>query len=140
MNDSGMDEEEREEGDVFIEPKRVLPVLIKQGKGNSSLHYHVIWDECCLEGFFGLGPVLVSISNAFVFKLGEPSLSKGFSSFLGHPIEENHGSHFIRKLVHMKDKVGLCGHEPSIGIFSFFTEFFRKGSFDVYYVIILIFV
>ena len=55
-----------------------------------------------------------------------------------HPIEENHGSHFIRKLVYMKGKVGLHGHGLSIGIFSFFDEFFREGGFIVHYVFIII--
>ena len=42
----------------------------------------VIGGECGLEGFLDLGPGLVCISNAFVFKLGEPSFDKGFSILL----------------------------------------------------------
>ena len=37
----------------------------------------------------------------------------------------------------MKGKVGLHGHEPSVGISSFSTEFFRKGSFDVHHIVIV---
>ena len=105
-----------------------------------SLHCCVIGGECSLEGFVDLGSVLVSMCNVFVFELGEPSLSKGFSSFLGHPIEENHGLYFIEELVCMKGKVGLHGHEPSVGISSFSTEFFMEGSFNVYHILIILFV
>ena len=73
----------------------------------------------------------------FIFELGEPSLGKGFSSSFEHSIEENHSLCFIRELVHMKDKIGLHGHEPSIGIFSFSTELFKECGFDVHHVIIM---
>ena len=64
----------------------------------------------------------------FIFKLDEPSLGKGFSLSLGHSIEENHGLHFIRKLVHMKGKIGFHGHEPFIGISSFYAELFKGAA------------
>ena len=37
----------------------------------------------------------------------------------------------------MKDKVGLYGHEPSVGISNFSIELFREGGFDVHYVVII---
>ena len=109
--------------------------MVEQSEGNSSLCYSIIGDKCSLEGFLDLGPGLVCVYNAFVFELGEPSLGKGFSSSFGHPIEENHSSHFIRVFVCMKGKVGLHGPEPSIGISSFSVELFRKGGFDFHVVI-----
>ena len=104
-----------------------------------SLHCCDIGGKCSFEGFLDLGPVLVSISNMFIFELGEPSLSKGFSSSFGHPIEENHSSHFIGELVHMKDEVDHHGHEPSFGISGFSAEFFKEGSFNVHHLFIVIF-
>ena len=139
VGNSGVDGEERE-GDILVKSKRVLLILIKPGEGNLSLCCYIIGGECCLEGFLDLGPVFISISDTFIFKLDEASLSKGFSSFLGHSIEENHGSRFIGELVHMKGKIGLYGHEPSVGISSFSIELFRKGRFDVYHIVIVFFI
>ena len=110
--------------------------MIKQSEGNSSLCCCILGGECSLEGFLDLGPVLVSVCDVFIFKLGEPSLGKGFSSFLGYSIEENYGSCFIGKFVHMKGKIGLHGYEPSVGISSFFTELFRKRGFNVHHVVV----
>ena len=137
VGDSGVDREEGEGGDIFVEPQRVLPVLIKQGKGGSSLYCYIIGGECCLEGFLDLGPVLVSVCNMLVFKLGKPSLSKSFSLSLGYPIEENHSLCFIRELVCINGKVSLHGHEPSVGISSFSTELFREDGFDVHHVVVV---
>ena len=137
VSDSGVDEEEGQGEDVFVESRCVPLILVKQGKGNLSLCWCIIGGKCCFEGFLDFGPILVCFRDMFVFKLGEPSLGKGFSSAFGHPIEENHGSCFIRKLVHVKSKVDLHGHEPSVGIFSFFAEFFKKGGFDVHHVIVI---
>ena len=89
---SGTDREEEEEGDIFVKSYGVFPVLAEQSEGDSSLCCCVIGGKYGLEGFLDLGLGLVCICNAFVFELGEPSLSKGFSSSLGHSVEENHGS------------------------------------------------
>ena len=99
----------------------------------------IVGGECSLECFLDLGPGLVCICDAFIFELDEPSLGKGFSLSFGHPVEENHDLHFIGIFVHMKGKVGLHNHESSVGISSFFTEFFREGSFD-FHVIVVFFV
>ena len=39
----------------------------------------------------------------------------------------------------MKDKIGLQGHEPSVGISNLFIKFFREGSFDIYDVFMIVF-
>ena len=70
-----------------------------------SLHCYFIENECGLQGFLDLDPVLVGICNMFIFKLGKPSLGKGFSLSLEHPIEKNHALHFIGKLICMKGRV-----------------------------------
>ena len=45
---------------------------------------------------------------------------------------------FIGQLVCMKHKVGLHGHELSVDISSFSTEFFREGCFDFHVVIFFV--
>ena len=109
--------------------------MVEQSEGNSSLHCCVIGGKYSFEGFLDLGPGLVCICNAFVFELDEPSLVKGFFLSFGHPIEANHGSHFIGVFVCMKGKVVLHGHEPSIGISGFSAKLFREGSFDFHVVV-----
>ena len=66
-------------------------VLVEQSEGDSSLHCCIIGGECSFEGFLDLGPGLVCISDVFIFKLGESSSGKGFSSSFGYLIKENHG-------------------------------------------------
>ena len=39
----------------------------------------------------------------------------------------------------MKDKTGLQGHEPSVGISNLFIKFFREGGFDIHDVFIVVF-
>ena len=119
VGDSRMDKEEREGGDVFVKSWGILPVLVEQSEGDLSLHCYIIGGECSFEGFLDLSPGLVCISDAFIFELGEPSLSKGFSLSLGHSVEENHGSCWVRVFLFMEGKIGLHGHEPSVDIFGF---------------------
>ena len=112
--------------------------MVEQSKSNLGLCYCIIRDECGFEGLFDLDSGFVCIWYVFVFELGESSSGKGFSSFLGHFIEENHGSYCIGILVLMQGKVGLHGHEPSVGISSLSTELFMEGYFNFHVIIIFI--
>ena len=98
----------------------------------------IIGGKCGLEGFLDLDPGLVCICDAFIFELGEPSLSKGFFSYFGHPVKENHSLHFIGVFVCIKDKVGLHGHEPSVGTSGFSAELFKEGGFNFHVIIFFI--
>ena len=138
VSDSELDREEREGGDVFVESWGVLPVLVEWSEGDLSLCCCVIGGECGLKGFLDLGPGLVCISNTLVFELGEPSFSKGFSSSLGHSVEENHGPCWVRIFVLMEGEIGLHSHEPSVGISGFSTEFFKESCFNFHVVIFFV--
>ena len=81
---------------------------------------------------------LVCISDVFIFELGKPSLDKGFSSSLGHSVEENHGPCYVGVFAFVEGKIGLHGHEPSVGISSFSAEFFKEGCFNFHVVIFFI--
>ena len=112
--------------------------MVEQSEGNSNLCCCVIRGECSLEGFLDLGPGLVCISNVFIFKFGEPSLGKGFSSTLGHSVEANHDSCCVGVFDFVEGKIGLYGHEPSIGISSFSTEFFKEGCLNFHVILFFI--
>ena len=74
----------------------------------------------------------------FVFKLGEPSLGKGFSLFLGHSVEENHDSCCIGVFVFVEGEIGLHGHEPSVSISGFSAELFREGCLNFHVIVFFI--